>query len=94
MLERLPVALARETASRSTRLSSAASASSASAQEKLKLAELLGANEAVPAGTADDALREISPLGFDVVIDCTGVPAVVEHMFTHVRDNGKLLFFG
>jgi NADPH2:quinone reductase len=28
------------------------------------------------------------------VIDCTGVPAVVEHMFTHVRNEGKLLFFG
>jgi len=24
-------------------------------------------------------LRELSPLGFDVVIDCTGVPDVVEH---------------
>jgi threonine dehydrogenase-like Zn-dependent dehydrogenase len=39
-------------------------------------------------------LRERSPLGFDVVIDCTGVPSVVEHMFIHVRDEGKLLFFG
>jgi threonine dehydrogenase-like Zn-dependent dehydrogenase len=29
-----------------------------------------------------------------VVIDCTGVPAVVEHMFEHVRSEGKLLFFG
>ena len=64
-------------------------------EEKLKLAESLGANDAVPAGAgADDALREISPLGFDVVVDCTGVPAVVEHMFVHVRRNGKLLFFG
>jgi threonine dehydrogenase-like Zn-dependent dehydrogenase len=64
-------------------------------QEKLDLARQLGASEAVQAGpAADDALREISPLGFDVVIDCTGVPAVVEHMFTHVRNEGKLLFFG
>ena len=64
-------------------------------EEKLKLAKSLGASEAVAAGPgADDALREVSPLGFDVVIDCTGVPAVVEHMFTHVRKNGKLLFFG
>ena len=64
-------------------------------EEKLKLAASLGAHEAVAAGSgADDALREISPLGFDVVVDCTGVPAVVEHMFTHVRRNGKLLFFG
>ena len=64
-------------------------------QDKLDLARTLGAGEAVLAGPdADDALREISPLGFDVVVDCTGVPAVVEHMFTHVRNEGKLLFFG
>jgi D-arabinitol dehydrogenase (NADP+) len=64
-------------------------------EDKLKLARSLGAHAAVPVGpTTDDALREISPLGFDVVIDCTGVPAVVEHMFTHVRNDGKLLFFG
>jgi D-arabinitol dehydrogenase (NADP+) len=64
-------------------------------QEKLDLARTLGAHEVVLAGpAADRALAEISPLGFDVVIDCTGVPAVVEHMFTHVRRNGKLLFFG
>jgi D-arabinitol dehydrogenase (NADP+) len=63
--------------------------------EKLSLARSLGAHDAVHAGPhADDALREISPLGFDVVVDCTGVPPVVEHMFTHARKNGKLLFFG
>src|SRR5439155_3827016 len=64
-------------------------------QEKLELARSLGADESVTGGpAADEALREISPLGFDVVIDCTGVPSVVEHMFTHVRNEGKLLFFG
>ena len=64
-------------------------------QEKLELARSLGADEGVTGGpAADEALREISPLGFDVVIDCTGVPSVVEHMFTHVRNEGKLLFFG
>jgi D-arabinitol dehydrogenase (NADP+) len=64
-------------------------------EDKLKVARALGAHEVVPAGAgADDALRTISPLGFDVVIDCTGVPAVVEHMFTRARKNGKLLFFG
>ena len=63
--------------------------------DKLELARSLGARDAVEAGSAaDDELREISPLGFDAVIDCTGVPSVVEHMFTHVRNEGKLLFFG
>jgi D-arabinitol dehydrogenase (NADP+) len=64
-------------------------------QDKLDLARTLGAHEVVLADTAADrTLREISPLGFDAVVDCTGVPSVVEHMFTHVRNNGKLLFFG
>ncbi len=64
-------------------------------QEKLEVARSLGAhNVVVGDAEADDALRAISPLGFDVVIDCTGVPSVVEHMFTHVRNEGKLLFFG
>ena len=64
-------------------------------QDKLDLAGTLGASITVAAGpSADPALREASPLGFDVVIDCTGVPSVVEHTFTHVRNNGKLLFFG
>ena len=64
-------------------------------QDKLDLAGTLGATITVAAGpSADTALREASPLGFDVVIDCTGVPSVVEHTFTHVRNNGKLLFFG
>jgi D-arabinitol dehydrogenase (NADP+) len=64
-------------------------------QDKLDLARQLGAHEVVLGGSAAaDALHEISPLGFDVVIDCTGVPAVVEQMFTQVRNEGKLLFFG
>jgi 2-desacetyl-2-hydroxyethyl bacteriochlorophyllide A dehydrogenase len=65
-------------------------------EEKLEVARSrLGAKEVVLGGPeADDELCEISPLGFDVVIDCTGVPTVVQHMFTHVRDNGKALFFG
>jgi len=64
-------------------------------QDKLDLAGTLGATLTVAAGpSADPALREASPLGFDVVIDCTGVPSVVEHTFTHIRNNGKLLFFG
>src|SRR4029450_2200681 len=52
-------------------------------------------SEAVIAGpAADPELSEPSPLGFDVIVDCTGVPAVVAHMPTHARKNGKLLYFG
>jgi D-arabinitol dehydrogenase (NADP+) len=64
-------------------------------EDKLNVAASVGAGATVLGGPgADDALREVSPLGFDVVVDCTGVPSVVEHMFTHVRNGGKLLFFG
>jgi len=64
-------------------------------EEKLDLARRLGVDETVIAdNAADERLRSLSPLGFDVVIDCTGVPAVVEHMLEHVRSEGKLLFFG
>jgi 2-desacetyl-2-hydroxyethyl bacteriochlorophyllide A dehydrogenase len=64
-------------------------------EEKLELARRFGAGTVAVAGPdADDILETASPLGYDVVIDCTGVPAVVEHMFSHVRNNGKLLFFG
>jgi D-arabinitol dehydrogenase (NADP+) len=62
---------------------------------KLELARSLGAHEVLSAGPAiDDRLRRVAPLGFDVVIDCTGVPAVVEGMFAHARSGGKLLLFG
>lgn len=64
-------------------------------EEKLQLARRLGADEVVVAGPrADEQLKEISPLGFDIVIDCTGVPSVIEHTVVHARDEGKVLFFG
>jgi D-arabinitol dehydrogenase (NADP+) len=64
-------------------------------KEKLELASRLGVEHTIVAGPrAGDELRALSPLGFDVVIDCTGVPAVVEGMLAHVRKEGKLLFFG
>jgi 2-desacetyl-2-hydroxyethyl bacteriochlorophyllide A dehydrogenase len=62
---------------------------------KLELARSLGANDTVEAGPRAAAeLRRLSPLGFDVVIDVTGIPAVVEAMFAHARPRGKVLFFG
>jgi len=62
---------------------------------KLDLAEQLGATHAVAAGPGvEQTLRKLSPLGYDVVIDVTGIPSVVEGMFAQVRPTGKLLFFG
>lgn len=39
-------------------------------------------------------LQEKYPEGFDIVIDATGVPAVIEHMFTFLKKGGKSVFYG
>lgn len=64
--------------------------------ERLELAKRLGADCTVLAGTADaeQALRAIEPRGFDLVIDATGVPAVVEGALRHVKTGGRFLLFG
>ena len=64
-------------------------------EEKLDLAKKLGATNALLAGYDLPAkLRELHPEGFQVVIDATGSPSVVQDMFNYVRDRGRLLFFG
>lgn len=37
---------------------------------------------------------EIPPRSFDLVIDATGSPAVVAGLLAHVRDGGRVLYFG
>jgi 2-desacetyl-2-hydroxyethyl bacteriochlorophyllide A dehydrogenase len=59
--------------------------------ERLRIAERLGA--ARVAALVDEAL-DGEPLGFDCVIDATGVPAAVEAGLGAVRRGGKLLIFG
>lgn len=74
---------------------------------RLQLAKELGADvviESKPrkkeAGATNDdndlaaALKETTPYGFDVVIDATGVPAVVEGAVAHVATGETLLLFG
>lgn len=63
---------------------------------KLKLARELGAAEAVPVADARAAgrLGEIAGRGFDAVIDCTGVPQVLEQSLGLLGRGGRLLVFG
>ncbi|AEG61344.1 zinc-dependent alcohol dehydrogenase family protein [Desulforamulus ruminis] len=61
------------------------------AEDKLTIARQLGAHKTF-AGTA--GLREEYPLGFDVVIDATGVPAVIENMFQYAGNRAKIMQFG
>jgi 2-desacetyl-2-hydroxyethyl bacteriochlorophyllide A dehydrogenase len=63
--------------------------------DRLALAGELGASEIVMAGTeADAALKELAADGFPVVVDATGVPAVIEQALGHLRPRGQYLQFG
>ena len=44
--------------------------------------------------TRTRSCREMAPRGFGVVIDATGVPAVIEQAFPFLRPRGKYLQFG
>lgn len=63
--------------------------------QRMELARALGASVVVPVGPDQDAhLKEIAPRGFGVVVDATGIPAVIEHAFTYLRPRGQYLQFG
>ena len=62
---------------------------------RLELARELGARNTVVAGPeAPEQLRQIAPHGFDVVIDATGSPAVVEALPRYAKPTAKILYFG
>lgn len=64
-------------------------------QSKIDLAKKLGATNAILADqNLSKNLKDIRPDGFNVVIDATGSPLVVQSMFEYVRNSGKILFFG
>jgi len=63
--------------------------------KRLERAAALGATDIVLADAGQgQRLRELAPDGFDVVIDATGVPQVVEAGFAYLRPRAKYLFFG
>jgi len=63
--------------------------------ERLTLARQMGAAATVSAGSDQaQALQELAPYGFNVVIDATGVPAVIESAFDHLAPRGQYLQFG
>ena len=64
-------------------------------EDQLRLAEELGADYAINnVDGAERRLREISPDGYDLIIDCTGIPAVIEQSISLMANEGRLLFFG
>ena len=62
---------------------------------RLELAQALGATQTV---LADDltpqTFNDLAPQGFEIVADATGVPAVIESTFSHVKPGGKVWVFG
>jgi 2-desacetyl-2-hydroxyethyl bacteriochlorophyllide A dehydrogenase len=64
-------------------------------EPRLELARRLGATATVAAGEGQaERLRELAPRGFDVVIDVTGVPAVLQDGFNYAAPMGKVMVFG
>lgn len=62
---------------------------------RLEVARGLGADATVAPGPAlGEALAQTDPRGFDVVIDATGNPRVVQEAFEYIRRGGRLLIFG
>jgi 2-desacetyl-2-hydroxyethyl bacteriochlorophyllide A dehydrogenase len=62
---------------------------------RLALAQRFGASETI--GAAPDQaerIRSLAPNGFNIVVDATGVPAVIEQAFHFLRPRGQFLQFG
>jgi len=63
--------------------------------DRLALAGQLGASATVTPGPDQaEALQELAPYGFAVVVDATGVPAVIEEAFRYLKPRGQYLQFG
>lgn len=64
-------------------------------EEPLKLAKEYGADYTIINDhTAREQMKEITRDGFDLIIDCTGVPKVIEQAVPLMADEGRMLFFG
>lgn len=63
-------------------------------QDRLDLAKKLGADVTVTSDKAEQELKAKFPEGFNMVIDSTGVPKVVQGALPYVKNAGTLLIFG
>ncbi len=62
---------------------------------RLKIAHQFGATQTLVANDdQDEQLKDWAPHGYDIVIDATGVPAVIENSFQHLKVRGQFLQFG
>jgi threonine dehydrogenase-like Zn-dependent dehydrogenase len=64
-------------------------------KDRLELARKLGIkNTVLSSDKLPQVLKDIAPLGFDAVIDVTGVATVAEMTINYVKNTGKIMFFG
>ena len=64
-------------------------------QWRLDMAAQLGATDTLLAGdSVAQQLMQLEPYGFDVTVDASGVPVVIENMFAYAKPRGKLWVFG
>lgn len=63
-------------------------------QNKLNLALKLGATRGILSTHADEVLQNDYPRGFDIVVDATGIPKVIQGEFKHLGKAAKFLQFG
>jgi threonine dehydrogenase-like Zn-dependent dehydrogenase len=62
---------------------------------RLQMAVQFGASQTLVANADQhEQLRQFAPHGYDLVIDATGVPAVIESAFQHLKVRGQYLQFG
>lgn len=62
---------------------------------RLELAAALGANETVLADARQqEALMALEPQGYDIVVDATGIPRIIEQLPLYARPRGKVWVFG
>lgn len=62
---------------------------------RLNKAQSMGASNVVIANDKQtETLKRIQEYGYDVVIDATGVPAVIERAFQYLKPGGRYLQFG
>lgn len=62
---------------------------------RLATARALGADRTLHADeVTPEAMRRIAPLGFEIVADATGIPAVIDQTFAYARARGTVWLFG
>lgn len=66
------------------------------AEEKLAVARALGATATLHAGPSltDELRRRSGNRGFDIVVDCTGQPQIMEGLPSYAAPGARIMFFG